>query len=81
MPPTASSPFKFFILFLERHRIFKFFRPFRLAIFSMLLVDNDNLVHDDKFVKLNIQFMFTRVVATRRLYRGIAGKQKSGPNS
>ena len=53
VPPTASSPFKFLILFRARHNIFKCLSPFKFAIFSILLVDRDSLVHADKFVKLN----------------------------
>ena len=56
VPPTPSTPFNIFILFLERQRIFKFFKPPKLPIFSIQLDDNDNLVQFTSVVSLSSWF-------------------------
>ena len=54
--PTASSPLRFLILFRDKDKIFKFFKPFRLPSFSIQFVDKDNLTHDASVSRLKIVF-------------------------
>ena len=42
---TASTPARDLMPFLPRERMVSRFRPFRLAIFSILLVDRDSCSH------------------------------------